>query len=535
MLASLLAGRAESELDPPVELGSPDTRSAVRARAALRQLGGYVLAVFALAALPAWRMVQLAQNSDLGVITALVFAGVAWHLWRYVPPWREANRGRIVAAWACVALVVWQLAWIGPEDYWFARTALVIHGVVLAALWGGIVRGWRAVGAITLWAGWLHVAEPLGQAMAVEWISERTAALAAWFLWQGGLNISMDGTQIFTRDGIVQVGWQCTGLPLALHLLTLLAIAALLLRLRAWTVFTTALATIGVAFAIGIVRVAWLTTIVADTATFDYWHSPEGGAWFTAIGIVALAWLLSRTSGHRPTAAATETPMWTTLPFGLRHVSWPIASALVAALLFDANQTKPLSGPLAEMTAPSLVGAQLVGDRCDERILTSQPYNRFAGRRDVTYRFTDLNAQLHVTVARLPLMLDGDPRALLDAPQPSPGGKWGTISADDGEVWAASDGRHQVWLATWSAEGRRILSRENWKHEYLSGFGSLARWWAWFRHERALCDKGAWFIALNWHTAQENTGRSEAEMAAAYSAWWKQARALTTSARSANY
>ena len=487
-----------------------------------RAVAIYALSFAAVTALPIWRSADFMQSADLGVVAAVVFAGVAWHLWRHVPPSR-CSLATVALAWSGLAFAAWQLAWIQVQDFWFLRLATVACGIGVVALWGGGWRGWRVVAALAVWSCWLGGSNGRLDAWVGGSFARHTAAIAGWLLWQGGQNLSVRGAVVETPHGIIEVGSPCTGLPLASLLLMLLLVATLLLRLSRGALLRIAVWVVAGAFALGVARVALLILLVGRKEAFDYWHGPEGGAWISALGIVGLAWLVHRHLRSRPGEARTGArPRGA--PSAFVHACWPIAAAAISALLL--GSTAAIQPAASEDAPPAWPGATVVHNRLlplDSNI--ESPIDRFASERQVTY---ELGPDAHVEVwfAPVPLLFTGDPRAIpatwRDA---SAIDRW-TVSAapGGGELWIGVGRDRTLWLATLTLDGRSIARHQDWVTHYRGAFRRPARWIDWIAHRRPLADKQAAWIRLSCATS--DAAQADANLGPAFAAWRTQAAEL---------
>jgi exosortase/archaeosortase family protein len=496
-----------------------------------RPLRVLIASTAALAAVPVVWAALFSTSTDLAVITALVFGGAAWHLWRQVPARPSAATGT-VAAWLGLAAMTSQLSWTGIEGIWFWRGALIAWAVACTTLWGGARRGWRVIMAFAITATWLGGTHPAIAASIGSWSARRTAIGAGWLLWQAGCDVTVRGASIQTPTALVEVGEPCTGLPLACLLLGLLAVAALLLRLR-WTALLRLVPIVIVsAFMIGVVRVALLTLVASDKARFNYWHGPHGGSWFSAAAILLLAWQLSREvhrhpGPHRPAGRTT-----TDIPVGWRHAAWPIAAGLgcSAILALTIRSTPAASNP----TAPALPHLTLTSDRVTPHDVAATETDRATTVEHAVYGASTADASIEVTLARVPVLFTGDPRILAANEDPAAVfGPWTLHREETGrEVWVSHRGRQTAWLAVITPDGDTIARHEDWVRHCRAAFRQPSSWIAWLAHRRPLPDKSAaWLLVCGEVPSAADATRVENNVALVFEAWRRHAFAVAGNTR----
>ena len=488
-----------------------------------RSLLEHGLLACAFGALPLARLWQLAPEigSDLALTTAAIFAGVAWHLWHCLQE-APASRPRgapLAVIVLLLALGGWQLAWVGVEDFWFCRLGLVAWIVGWVGLlwgWAGLVWGWRPIAALGLWALALNGRLSPESASLEAWVAERTADVSGWLLWQGGNVVAVQEAKLLMADARVEIGAPCTGLPLAFLLLPLLAIATLLLRLRWAAAALVAIAVVCASFVIGVIRVSILALMAGNPARFEYWHGDNGGAWFTAAGILALMWFLLQVHpGHPATPrTAVHVPRGTWL-FALAPLALGagLAGSVAAARSAPA---RPAPGDFNAMVP----GFHIVADHASLGAGSAPAVNRIEWMRKVIYESAQTGAQFEVQLAYLPVAVAGDPAALAGAPNfnPSP-------APDGGEVLAGVQAGRPAWFAfippgevsLASDQARLARDRRAWHQP--------ARWWNWWAHRQPMRDKRAYWLALRWNGDSAEGQREPARM---FARWSAQVRGLST-------
>jgi exosortase/archaeosortase family protein len=503
-MGALVSAEAAGPMDPEIR----------------RRIWRHILTAVGLGLLPVVRLGQLKENTDIAVTTAVLFIGAAWHIWfqaSHAAPVPATRRTWVIVA--IMAFTGWQLAWVGAEDFWFLRLSLVVIAAAwVVAWWGaaGLIRGWRVLAAFGLWAVWCNgVHERAGSGAVAEWLSYRTAESAGWILWQCGLQVEVQDNVLRLAQGAVSVGRPCTAIPLTLLLGMLLVFAALLLRLRwMWVVLLGGLAVV-VAFLLSLVRVALLALLVKDPARFLYWHGTEGGGWFTAAGMLVLAWAIGKAGSGWPEIHRTET----TAPLSpsIRCLGWPVLLAGVAAWLTTAGTP---AAPTGTAGRPPVWPGRLVATDgmlppdATEPMMT----NCFAWLRRVVYTTPASASRIEVRLAYVPVMISGDPRAVPQATSYlMPFGNWRLRSAPGGgELWEGQDGARRIWVATVPVIGPPLAVRTDWQARLRQNTSDLARWWGWLTHREHLRDKRAFWLAVSWQGPEIAAGP---ESALAFATW----------------
>lgn len=484
-----------------------------------RRIWAHILAMIGLGLLPVVRLGQLKENPDFAVTTAVLFLGAAWHIWcqarhaALAPPTR-----RMWVIGAILALTGWQLAWVRVADFWFLRLSLVMIAAAWVVAWWGVagwIRGWRVLAAFGLWAVWCNgIHERLGFGAMTGWLSFRTAESAGWVLWQCGLRVEVHDNVLKLAQGSVSVGRPCTAIPLVLLFGMLLVLAALLLRLRwTWVVLLSGLVVL-LAFVLSVLRAALLALLVTDQARFHYWHGTAGGGWFTAAGMLVLAWAIGKAGPGWPEICGTETAV--PLSPAVRYMGWPIVLAGVAGWLVAAPPVAPLAAAGRPPVWPDsrVVADVMLPTDADEATLTDS----FAWRRRVTYAVPATTNQIEVQLAYVPVMLTGDSRMFSPAiPLLTSFGNWRLRPAPGGgELWEGQEGARRIWVATVPVAGPPIAVQQAWQTHLHENTFDFARWWAWLTHRQNLREKRAFWFAVSWQGPEIAAGP---ELALAFKTW----------------
>lgn len=486
-----------------------------------------VLPVVALAALPVLRIGQLTSAGlDAALITTLLFAGAAWNLQgclRRVPS--KPGWVTTLVGYCGLALGAWQLAWIGTEDYWFLRIALVVWSLVwICLLWGraGLAWGWRVWVAFGIWAGACGGAIGFETGRFGEWVSLRTIQTAGWVLWQFRQPVSMHGTVLKLEHGAMGVGEPCTGLPLALLLLVFLLLAALLLRLRWLWVGVAAGAVVLGAFGIGVARVLVMTQAIGDPERFEYWHGHEGNSWFTAAGVVLLGWLVAR--GPRLDVPHKESG-------GARHAGWPPAirwawvPVVVAGGMAWLHPREDPSKYIANSPPPPLPGFVITNDSGSRATpdVSRHSANASTWIRTLDYESPDHAVHLEIQLAYIPVLLSAAPEFFPETRRRLQSiHEWRRRTTDrGGEFCVSEDAGQQIWLAFVSSAGVTVSSDRIWHALYRDSMFRPASWRDWLSHRSPMRDKQAYWLAVRRRGAREDDDR---DLAAAFFAWTEHVR-----------
>jgi len=502
------------------------------ARPTARLFRAWSLLAAALAVVPVVRIWQLTQDTDTTVTTIAVFAGAAWQIGSLLERVRQRpSRATRWLALGLLALGIWQLAWIGTDDFWFLRVAIVLWGTLWVVLpWGvaGLVWGWRVIAAFVVWAEfcdapwqWSRDAYQTGDQMG-PWLARITAQISGWILWQAGAPVKVSGTLIQLGQHVVSVGIPCTALPLIKLLLLLLFLATLLLRLAWLVALRLAVITLIVSFLVSIARVMLLAYVVRDPALFHYWHDPDGGGggWFTAIGMVILAFLIARQKLRQ----SPKTPSTAAGPLPIAPNALPVLLASVTALIIVQFGN---AAPRLEAAAPAPPpDFKLVSDSRqpgDGAVSPLAEPDEPAWTRRIRYSALGNPGQLEVIIAFIPRTLTGDPRdhRSLDREIPLQGGWILPVGSRYAEgQWAQG----AAWITTIPGDGRPISTAGAWEQYLRHSFAQPGRWLAWLAHRAPLRDKRSY-----WLGAFETDG-SAAQRAASQKLFFDWIALLTRSA-----
>ena len=347
-----------------------------------------------------------------------------------------------------------------------------------------------------------------------EWLSLRTAEIAGWVLWQCGRRVEVQDNVLKLAQGSVSIGRPCTAIPLVLLFGMLLVLAALLLRLRwTWVVLLSGLA-VPLAFVLSVLRAALLALLVTDQARFHYWHGAAGGGWFTAAGMLVLAWAIGKAGPGWPEICRTETAA--PLSPAVRYLGWPIILAGVAGWLVAAPPVAPLAAAGRPPVWPDsrVVADAMLPTDADEATLTDS----FAWLRHVTYAVPATTNQIEVQLAYVPVMLTGDPRMFAPAiPLLTSFGNWRLRPAPGGgELWEGQEGTRRIWVATVPVAGPPIAVQQAWQTHLHENTFDFARWWAWLTHRQNLREKSVFWFAVSWQGPEIAAGP---ELALAFKTW----------------
>ncbi len=480
-------------------------------------------------AVPAWRTAVITDGADNFLSTAVVFAAVAWYVWQYRLP-AAPSRHAIVAAVTALALIAWQLAWVGTEGRWFLPFALVGWTMAAAALCGGNASLWRAVAAVLCWCAWLIGSAPAALASFAEWVAAKTALTAGWLLWQAGANVRVAGTVLHSPEHRIEVLPPCTGLPLASLLLVLLLIAALLLPLRKRALLTIGPTILAGAFLIGAARVIVLTLAAGDDSWFAYWHGAGGSGWFSALGVMLLIGLVTAAlrkaqvpAMERSSAPATgPTPSTRRLPAGSTSAAIAICAGTASCFAVGLLTRAPSADN--EVTAPAIASFNLqsVNQLADGTPGAVAP-DSFALLQQATYRRGSDVVQIDVSFATVPRLLTGDPRIIAELHGRAPAAvEWTRRNIADGEVWQAVGDGHVVWFAIVTEDGRAFSTHDAWLRHSRTGFTELRGAWDWVTHQRRLPVKAAAWICVTVNSGP--TTEASDVLARACRAWQQHAR-----------
>ena len=460
----------------------------------------------ALAILPVLRSWQLTEDGDTAATTLAVFAGAAWQIGAMLP--RIQARPRPLTRWlalAALGLGMWQLAWIGTDDFWFLKIALVIWAAAwLALAWGvaGWIWGWRILAAFALWA-WLcdapwqwsrdayQTGDAIGPALAII-----TTKVAGTLLTLGGAPVHVSQQFLQWGANTVSVGVPCTGLPLVKLLWLLLVLATLLLRLRPLRAGWLAIMAAAIAFVTSVIRVMVLAAVVGNSERFHYWHDPDRGGvgWFTAAGMLILAFLFARQFfGQQAMEAHPPSP--SPMPPRPPDPRWLVAATALALLIAQIPFDRP--SPAAR-SAPAETNFILNGDAktplpASPSLSPDQP----AWIRRLTYRESPGGGLWTVAIADRPHSLEPDPRdqpGLEDAIPPT--GPWRPLPGG-GFTASARSGEGSAWLAM-VAPGLGALRSDNlaWRDRQRIFRAGPGRWSSWLLHRSRLRDKQCYWLAV---------------------------------------
>ena len=468
----------------------------VSVRAGVCWLAG--MAIFVLPVAKWWRL-----TGDADGVIAFIALVMSFGWWLSRALQEAAPRTTVVAALAGLALMagqLWLLLWLRVEDFWVARWGyfvLALAGTLMLWGWTGPLRGVRALAALVIWAVLPPGSLPFVESPA--WLSEMTAGISGFFLARFYAEAAIMGATIHLPHGSVIVGGGCTVLPLWLALAHLFVPAWLIFRLSwrhaAFVVLTTAAA----AFVFSIVRVIIMAVIVADPVRFDYWHGPSGASWFTAAGMLVMAWGIDR-SLRQPVPAA-EKP-----------VAFARGQALTLGVLCGvsvlgavaATWTGRSPSPAVPSGIPTVAGYSVVEAKSEaiavEEVTASFP---FLWQRQVSYRSGLSGARLEVRLCYAPRLLQGDPVAT-GIPMPGFEGGWEPATWAEkavegvGPIRERSTPGRTAWVTTLPVGASPVATEAQWHDLRRTRTRALGTWLRWLAGQAPLRDKRAYWLELTW-------------------------------------
>jgi exosortase/archaeosortase family protein len=456
------------------------------ARSTARVFGVWMGLAGSVAFLPVVRAWQLTGDTDITATTLAVFAGAAVQfggMLRTVPA--QGRTGSRLAAVLLLGAALWQLGWIGTNDFWFFRLSLpLIAAAWLMLAWGlpGLLRGWRILTAFLVWGffcdgpwQWMRDGYQSGEQIGPG-LAAVTAGVAGRLLAICGAPVTAAGSSITWAHHTVKVGLPCTALPLAKLLLLLLLLTALLLRLPWRRSLWLGFLVLPIAFCISVVRVMILAYVVRSPALFHYWHDPEGagGGWFTAAGMLALAFLIARQcfrqrAGAPPALSSPSipAPIWPGWVVGASLAAW-----LAGYLGHQASRPEFITAPLS-------ADYRLVSDQfhlIDGKAGEALTPNVALWTRHLTYDSLLTSRRIEIVIAAVPLTFDGDPRS--------------QHYAD--EIFTI---KKPAWFATVVPREAPIYDARGWDRHLQLASARQGRWLAWWLHRRPFRDKWSFWLA----------------------------------------
>lgn len=497
------------------EIGPGKGSDLISLRAGLCWLAG--MAVFALPVAKWWR---LTGDADAVIAFVALVASFGWWLSRAL---QEATpRTTVLAALTGLALMggqLWLLLWLRSEDFWVARWGfftIALAGSLLLWGWAGPLRGVRALAALAIWA-----VLPPGELPYFEspvWLSEGTAGIAGFFLARFYPEAVISGATIHLPHGSVLVGGGCTVLPLWVSLAHLFVPAWLIFRLSWRQALVVVLTTAGAALVFSIVRVLVMAVVVADKARFDYWHGPSGASWFTAAGMLVMAWGIDRAL-RQQAAPEAEVPV-----VFVRGQVWTLGVLCGVSILgaVASTWTGKTRSPSVPSGIPALSGYS-VAEAKSEAIAADEVDAAFPflWQRHVIYRAGLSGAKLEVRLCYAPQLLQGDP-VVAGIPMPGFEGGWEPATWRESTVEGVGPLREritpgrQVWVATLPVGAAPVANDAQWHDLRRARTREIGTWVRWLAGRAPLRDKRAYWLEITWM----GTGQAPPEvMRTAFTAW----------------
>lgn len=481
----------------------PEASGLSQARPPARLFRVWTQWALVLALLPVVRIWQLTGSADATVTTVALFLGAGWQMGRLLPQVQQRPHP-LTRGWALIVLTLglWQIAWIGINDFWFVRGALIICAVTwLLLAWGlaGLIWGWRILAAFILWAAlcdgpwqWFRDGYQTGDALGPK-LASLTAQIAGGLMAQAGAAVIVDHDRIQLGGQVVSVGVPCTALPLAKLLLLLLILAILLFRLELWAAFRLGVIALAASFLISIGRVMLLAYVVRDPPRFHYWHDADqaGGSWFTAAGMLIMAFLIARQI-FRQRVHEVE-PVASVSPPSAPPLRWLLAASLIS---WGASAWLSPLPPARFIPPEQISGISLTADAIRANPLGAVGHaapDQPASIRQITYASSGEMGRLDLIIAYIPQTLTGAPLAhpLLNAQIPV-AGTW-SLSPDSRYAWCRSR-NGMAWVTTVASDGELIATEKAWDEHLRRIAGTPSRWLAWLMHRMPLRDKRSYWV-----------------------------------------
>ncbi|MBE9029808.1 cyanoexosortase A [filamentous cyanobacterium LEGE 11480] len=223
-----------------------------------------------------------------------------------------------VMFWSAIALLVWQKrAQLTLRSNWFCCTLgsfILAIGLTkslsLVTSESEFVRFFPAIAGLGLgliasgyhWRQYWRELSLIGILIIppgvvgrlIEWaiglpIQKLIAQSATFLLHYLNVGVVREGAEIISRSGIVRVEYACTGIPIFILLLQLAILMGIAFSIqRSQGILLIAIA-ISLAWLLSTIRVAVMTSVLAQPETFDYWHGSSGGQIFSTSAIVVFA------------------------------------------------------------------------------------------------------------------------------------------------------------------------------------------------------------------------------------------------------
>ena len=220
-----------------------------------------------------------------GLLVVPVAAFFAWRLW----PTIERHPANIGAAALIAGLVAYLVA-LASQAYFIASLALIL--ILVGLTW--FLLGPQALRRLAFPLAFLIFMVPLPfvEAQTLP-LAQLTGLCAGTLIRLVGVNATVSGLQVTLPNANLVVGAQCSGVRSLIALLTLAAVMLYILRGPAWGKAILALATIPIAVAGNILRVASLLAVAnvwGAQAGFTFYHTYSGIVFFLA-ALGGLLWL----------------------------------------------------------------------------------------------------------------------------------------------------------------------------------------------------------------------------------------------------
>ena len=234
---------------------------------------------------------QVTGNPDQFVLSGLFWGAIAVQVHHHWPARLPRSRPFLLLGAALIGGLILRSWHLGEGESAFVR----LFPLFAWAGWFSMVQGWRWLPWGQSWALVLALSVPpralplLLETIAGGQICNATAAIAAFGLHYLGFDVVHQNSLIQLPEGIVNVEFACTGVPLLGLLLQVSVLLAVVTqgqtvgRLVGWSVAIAAL--------LSVVRVAIMAVVVSDPTAFQFWHGSSGGQIFTLIALAGLGYL----------------------------------------------------------------------------------------------------------------------------------------------------------------------------------------------------------------------------------------------------
>lgn len=213
---------------------------------------------------------------------------------------------------------------------WYILPLIIFIGfALLTSGFRGIKQFQRELTILTIFPLILILLRLLMRLLRSTPITVISAKFTSLILWYIGFDSVTQGTLVSVNNGVIDVYWPCTALPLLSLLLKFSILLIFFFPSLFKNPYLPFLLSIVISFVFSIIRLVIMALVVTDKAAFHYWHGVQGGDLFSFLALFSFgAVVLFISPNPIPLSLSVQV-----LPKKSRPVSWLMIFTVISLVI----------------------------------------------------------------------------------------------------------------------------------------------------------------------------------------------------------